>query len=117
MFRLHQNAFAVVVVATLSVAQVGCSGTAADPARSTAIEALTGDLTNGKRLYEPTCTTCHGADGKSGSEKKNIAADAASNKSKAIEQVLSGGGSMPAYADQYTDQEIADIVAYTASLK
>ncbi len=94
-----------------------CAGSSVDASRVTAIGALSGDTANGKVLYDKTCTACHGADGKSGSEKRNVASDAASNKTGAIEQMLGGGGSMPAYADQFTDQQIADIVAYTASMQ
>ena len=116
MFRLYEKALRILVVGALGSALLAC-GSSVDPARVTAAEGLAGDTSNGKKLYDATCTSCHGADGKSGSEKRNIAADAAGNKSGAIEQVLGGGGSMPAYADQFTDQEVADVVAYAASLK
>lgn len=114
--RAHQNALSLSIAAALAALLVAC-GSSADPGRVSAVEALTGDTANGKLLYEQTCTSCHGADGKSGSEKRNVAADAARDRTGAIDQVLAGGGSMPAYADQFTDQEVADIVAYTASLQ
>lgn len=117
MFRLHEKALTIFAVITFGGVLSACSGSSVDAARVTAIEALTGDPANGSALYDKTCTACHGADGKSGSEQRNVAADAASNKQGAIEQVLGGGGSMPAYADQFSDQEVADLVAYTASLK
>ena len=117
MFRRHAKALPILAIAALGTVLLACSGSSADATRATTIEGLTGDTANGKTLYDATCTACHGADGKSGSEKRNVASNSSSNKSGAVEQVLGGGGSMPAYADQFTDQEIADIVAYTASLK
>ena len=116
MARTQSNALSIVALAGVGALLVAC-GSAADPSRVSAVEALTGDTANGKSLYEQTCTSCHGTDGKSGSETRNVAADAARDRTSAINQVLAGGGSMPAYANQFSDQEVADIVAYTASLQ
>ena len=66
--------------------------------------------------WEKNCTSCHGADGKTGSENRNVASYAAANKNDTIEQIIEGEGTMPAYGAQFSDQEIADLVAYTASL-
>lgn len=96
---------------------LGCSSsseTDSSAERVTAIAALDADLTAGATVYAANCTSCHGEDGKSGSEKKNVAADA-SNKSEAIEQVINGGDGMTAFPE-LSDQEIADVVGYLASL-
>lgn len=100
-------------------ATVACSSDDAttDDDRVPAIAALTGSAASGSSLYVANCTSCHGTDGKSGSESRNVAAYAASNKNDTIEQILEGEGSMPAYGTQFSDQQIADLVAYTASLK
>jgi mono/diheme cytochrome c family protein len=91
-----------------------CSG---QSARVSPIQALTPDLNNGKTVYTANCASCHGSDGKGtgGSEKKNVASVAASNKASAIDQVVSGGDGMPAY-DGLTNQQIADVIGYLASL-
>lgn len=96
---------------------IGCSSSSESDSsadRVTSIAALDADVTAGATVYAANCTSCHGEDGKSGSVAKNAAADA-SNESEAIEQVLGGGDGMPAFPE-LSDQDIADVVAYLASL-
>ncbi|RYZ12867.1 MAG: cytochrome c [Myxococcaceae bacterium] len=105
--------------AALAAATMACSSDstdATDDDRVPAIAALTGAAASGSSLYVSNCTSCHGADGKTGSENRNVASYAAANKNDTIEQIIEGEGTMPAYGAQFSDQEIADLVAYTASL-
>ena len=97
------------------VASAACS--AALDSRVSPISQLTGDTTAGKTVYDANCKSCHGTDGKGtgGSEKKNVASTAVSDKQGAINQVLVGGSGMPAYSS-LTNQQIADCIAYLASL-
>lgn len=106
----------LVLFASLSIAATAaCGGT---DARVAPIQALTPDLTNGKAVYAANCQSCHGTDGKGtgGTEKKNVATLAATNQATAIGQVLVGGDGMSAYSN-LTDQQIADVIGYLASLK
>jgi mono/diheme cytochrome c family protein len=95
------------------VALAGCGGgddTGAAPAREDVIADLTGDTTNGKALYDATCSVCHGAAGLGGT---GPAINAGTGEDLLIESILYGGGGvMPAYEEDYSDQEIADITAY-----
>ncbi len=111
MFRFHHLAVSV------SLLMVGCGSesTSSDDARAATVAALTGDVTAGASVYAANCTNCHGANGKSGSTRKNVASDAAGDRTQAIKKVINGGGGMPVFAS-LSDQEIADVVAYLASL-
>lgn len=101
------------LLATLLTATLwACGSSSGDSDRAATISALTGNAADGKANYESTCATCHGSDGKSGSEGRNITSV---SKDEAIDQILNGGGSMPAY-DDFSDQEIADLAAYVTSL-
>lgn len=96
---------------------VACGGASAeDEARATRIEALTPAPAHGAELFAANCTVCHGDDGKSGSEQRDIVSEAKNEKLDAIEQVLAGGGSMPAFGEQLSDQDIADLIGYVQSL-
>jgi mono/diheme cytochrome c family protein len=73
---------------------------------------LVGDATNGEQVYTDTCAVCHGADGKLGS---GGAADLtvevpAQTDDQLTNVILNGYGDMA--AQDVTDQEAADCVAY-----
>ena len=71
----------------------------------------------GQGLYEVNCESCHGADARSGSANENLAGEVEEELGEYADVVLSGkgNGEMPAF-DTLTDQEIADILAYIATL-
>ncbi|MEN9786969.1 MAG: hypothetical protein RLZZ299_2233 [Pseudomonadota bacterium] len=80
----------------------------ANAGRVDAIVALEGDAANGATLYTTNCAGCHGADGQGGSAPRATGRDAA----EVASVVLGGEDEMPAYADPFDDQEIADIIAW-----
>lgn len=86
---------------------VGCDGgggdTDTDPVdRTAAILALTGDPVNGGTLWSQQCNSCHS--GLEGVYGDLPAADV-------VDAMLTGPGSMPEFSG-YSDQELADILAF-----
>ena len=75
-----------------------------------------GDAAAGADVYTSAgCGSCHtlaaaGSTGTSGPNLDDLQPDAAT----VAEQVTNGGGGMPAFKDQLSEQEIADVAAYVA---
>lgn len=100
----------LLLAVSLLVGTFGCSSSSS---RTTTIAALKGDAVAGKTIYTSNCSTCHGADAKTGTAGKNIAAE---DSTGAYAQIVSGGGGMPAF-DSLSDQDIANVWAYVQTLK
>lgn len=86
-----------------------------DHPRVGAVLALQGNADAGKDLYTSNCTGCHGTSGKGGSAGKDIAHVARNEPEDAIEAIVEGEDSMPAF-DSLSDQDVADIIAYLKTL-
>ena len=75
-----------------------------------------GDAAAGADVYSSAgCGSCHtlaaaGSTGTSGPNLDDLQPDAAT----VAEQVANGGGGMPPFKDQLSEQEIADVAAYVA---
>jgi mono/diheme cytochrome c family protein len=81
-----------------------------DP-RADAIAALNGDAAAGEALYRKACTPCHGDTG-----AKLARGSAWYGGAGSISIVIDGGWKMPAYP-QYSDQQVADLIAYIGSFR
>jgi mono/diheme cytochrome c family protein len=98
--------FAALLFAAVALAACGTETT----------DDLVGDATAGEIVWsDSSCASCHGADGISGSAGKNIVDVAANEASEFSSVVLNGEGTMPAFPD-LTDQDIADLRAFIATL-
>ena len=76
----------------------------------------TGDAANGKAVFASAgCGGCHtfSEAGSSGSVGPNLD-DASPSFDKVVSQVTNGGGPMPAFKDQLSEQEIRDVAAFVS---
>jgi mono/diheme cytochrome c family protein len=91
-----------------------CSWVAADdiPGECGAGEGGT-DSTNGEILFNESCASCHQfeAAGSTGSIGPNLD-DSAVSLDEAIRQIANGGGQMPAFKDQFTEEQIDAVARY-----
>lgn len=73
-----------------------------------------GDATNGATVWENAgCGSCHtlAAAGATGAVGPNLD-DLKPSQETVVQQVTNGGGGMPAFGDQLSEQEILDVAAY-----
>jgi alcohol dehydrogenase (cytochrome c) len=89
------------------------SGTS--PSKQTSTGA--GDATAGARLFAAKgCATCHGQTGHGGNGGPDLTKiPSAKNLQVVIGQVTNGGGGMPAFKGQLTDQQIKDVATYVTT--
>ena len=74
----------------------------------------TGDSANGEMVFASAgCGGCHTFQpaGSSGSVGPNLD-DASPSFEAVVEQVTNGGGAMPAFGDELSEQEIQDVAAF-----
>lgn len=71
-----------------------------------------GDVDNGAKVFENNCMSCHGKEGAGGGGPTLQGDDFATNYDKVVKLVKNGGGGMPAFGEQLSEQEIADVSTY-----
>ncbi|HEX2303538.1 MAG TPA: c-type cytochrome [Gaiella sp.] len=116
----------VALVGALALLGAGCggdddSGTAETqpatiPSTTGETGAETGDAANGEQVFASAgCGGCHTfeAAGSSGNVGPNLD-DAAPSFDAVVAQVTNGGGAMPAFADELSEQEIRDVAAFVS---
>lgn len=115
----------LLIVALLLLVAAGCGGdddsdTAEPPAATTTDTTTdeggdeTGDAANGEMVFASAgCGGCHTfeAAGSSASVGPNLDESSASFD-EVVEQVTNGGGAMPAFGDELSEQEIRDVAAF-----
>jgi len=76
-----------------------------------------GDVAAGKDIFMADCGSCHTlADaGTSGSVGPNLD-DLKPDEETVANQVTNGGGAMPSFKDQLSEQQINDVAAYVSSV-
>ena len=115
----------LLVVGSLTLVAAGCGGdddsdSAAPPATTTEQsggDSGTGDAAKGEEVFASAgCGGCHTfeAAGSSGSVGPNLD-ELAPSFDQVVEQVTNGGGAMPAFAGELSEQEIRDVATYVSS--
>jgi alcohol dehydrogenase (cytochrome c) len=72
-----------------------------------------GDATAGASVFEESCSTCHGATGHGGNGGPDLrTTPLAHTEPGTVKQVTNGGGGMPAFKGELSEEEIANVAAY-----
>jgi len=119
----------VVILGALGLVGAGCGGdddssgtpattaeTATGGGETTTGGGETGDAANGKAVFASAgCGSCHtySKAGSSGSIGPNLD-DLAPSFATVERQVTNGGGAMPSFKDQLSEQEIRDVAAFVS---
>ena len=119
---MRRSTIALVLVAgSLALVGAGCGGdddsdSAEPPAATTTENGGTGDAAKGEEVFASAgCGGCHTfeAAGSTGSVGPNLD-DVAPSFDEVVTQVTNGGGAMPAFGDDLTEQEINDVAAFVS---
>ena len=117
----------LVLVGALALVAAGCGGDDNSSGAEETAPATTettggdtggesGDAANGKTVFASAgCGGCHTfeAAGSSGSVGPNLD-DASPSFDAVVTQVTNGGGAMPAFGDELSEQEIRDVAAFVS---
>ena len=116
------------IVGAFGLVAAGCGGGGDSSAPATTAEttsgggettaggSATGDATNGKAVFASAgCGGCHtySKAGSSGSIGPNLD-DLGPSFDRVVRQVTNGGGPMPSFKDQLSEQEIRDVAAFVS---
>jgi cytochrome c551 len=72
-----------------------------------------GDPAAGKTVFAENCAGCHGEDGHGGPGGPDLTTmPLAQTEEGAIQQVTNGGGGMPPFGEQLSEEEISDVASF-----
>ena len=121
--RVRRWTLALLLVAgALALVGAGCGGdddgtdTTAPPATTTTDDSGsgTGDAANGEQVFASAgCGSCHAFEpaGSTGAVGPSLD-DTSASFDDVVAQVTNGGGAMPAFGDELSEQEIQDVAAF-----
>lgn len=67
---------------------------------------------NGQQVYQNNCARCHGQEGEGGTGPALAGNQQLQNAQYILDQIRNGGGGMPAFGDQLSDQQINAVASY-----
>ncbi|MGB3947064.1 MAG: SirB2 family protein [Bacteroidia bacterium] len=85
--------------------------------KSKAMENISQSNINGQELYNVSCASCHGADGKQGLMGASDLSVSALDINAKIDIIKNGKGAMAAFGGTLTDEQIRAVAEYTESFK
>jgi mono/diheme cytochrome c family protein len=72
----------------------------------------TADTQEGPELFQQNCAVCHGNTGEGGVGPALAGNQVLEDSSAVIDQVLHGGGGMPAFGDRLSDEQVAAVLTH-----
>ncbi|MCE9540387.1 MAG: cytochrome c [Bacteroidetes bacterium] len=85
--------------------------------KSKSMEALSANTLNGQELFNASCISCHGADGKLGLMEASDLSISTIDFAAKIEIIKNGKGAMTPFAEILSEEQIKAVAEYTESLK
>lgn len=85
--------------------------------KSKSMETISGTNLNGQELFNASCISCHGADGKLGLMEASDLSISTMELTAKIEIIKNGKGAMTPFAEILTEEQIKAVAEYSASLK
>ena len=115
---MRRASLLAVLAAALAIAVAGCGGGDGDTTEASTTTSATGsgDAAAGKEVFASAgCGGCHtfSAAGSSGSVGPNLD-DASPSYDHVVTQVTEGGGAMPSFKGELTEQQIQDVAAFVS---
>jgi cytochrome c6 len=85
--------------------------------KSKAMETISSSIVNGKELYDVSCETCHGTDGKLGLIGATDLSNSTLDVNAKMEIIKNGKGSMSALSISLNDEQIKAVAEYIETLR
>lgn len=85
--------------------------------KSKSMETISGSTLNGQELFNASCISCHGVDGKLGLMEASDLSISTMEFAAKIEIIKNGKGAMTPFAEILTEEQIKAVAEYTESLK
>ena len=85
--------------------------------KSKSMDAISESTSNGQEIYNASCTTCHGADGKLNLMGAKDLSVSTMDLNARIEIVKNGKNAMTPFGTMLTEEQIKAVAEYTETLK
>ena len=110
--RLRLSSLLAAVALLAGCGGDGDSGSDGPPAKPPFEVVQSGKPADGRDVFADSCAGCHGDDGGGGSGPALAGRGEYTNADVVVEQIRDGGGGMPAFEGDLSEQELADVSAF-----